>query len=407
MHRKAFELGLCLVLLAVGSAVGCGGGSEDGASLLVVDYGTVADVQSPLGDESSAPPPDLPTDPPPDPGTPTDPGSCQPSCFGKACGPNGCGGLCGECTRQEQCEDGHCVPICLPQCAGAQCGEDGCGGSCGECQAATICKAGQCVMAGCKDLVDCALGCPGPLSQCALECVGPSSWVPPAFFEVIECLEGTCGPKPSPECFTAAASGECFQPFAACLSCEPQCGGKQCGSDGCGGVCGSCPAGSVCNGTKCDPVGVPECGELYLCVTECYALSGDAPGCLEGCGVGASSDAISKLLNLGLCATQCGDDLEVNSCVVESCFGEVHACLVGSSGPLDCIDLNLCVKACPYETEGCALECYQQGEYGAVFSYLLYRECLEDVCGPDPSGWCVEVESQETCSKTYQQCFGG
>lgn len=49
-------------------------------------------------------------------GTPT----CTPNCAGKTCGDNGCGGLCGECADDEECQSGQCVllnapaPTCTP-----------------------------------------------------------------------------------------------------------------------------------------------------------------------------------------------------------------------------------------------------------------------------------------------------
>jgi hypothetical protein len=56
------------------------------------------------------------------------------ACAGKACGDDGCGGVCGQCKSGETCVAGLCDDgSCKPQCAGKQCGDDGCGGSCGNC----------------------------------------------------------------------------------------------------------------------------------------------------------------------------------------------------------------------------------------------------------------------------------
>ena len=65
---------------------------------------------------------------------------CQPSCDGRTCGDDGCGGSCGECEAEGSCTaDGQCVQPtvdagCLGTCAelGWECGE-ACGESCGEC----------------------------------------------------------------------------------------------------------------------------------------------------------------------------------------------------------------------------------------------------------------------------------
>jgi len=43
-------------------------------------------------------------------------GDCQPDCADKVCGDDGCGGSCGECSENQQCEQGLCVtpaPTCL------------------------------------------------------------------------------------------------------------------------------------------------------------------------------------------------------------------------------------------------------------------------------------------------------
>ena len=44
----------------------------------------------------------------------TDADACQPDCFGKVCGGNGCGGLCGECDDGASCEDGICQIVARP-----------------------------------------------------------------------------------------------------------------------------------------------------------------------------------------------------------------------------------------------------------------------------------------------------
>ncbi len=58
-----------------------------------------------------------------------------------------------ECPEGWACDPdtGQCVPICEPDCSGRECGPDGCGGSCGECPAGQRCdREGRCV-AGCED----------------------------------------------------------------------------------------------------------------------------------------------------------------------------------------------------------------------------------------------------------------
>lgn len=68
---------------------------------------------------------------------------CEPSCFGRNCGPDGCGGVCGVCDDGEVCENGQCVE-CVPDCDGRECGPDECGGQCGACAAGEQCVDGAC-----------------------------------------------------------------------------------------------------------------------------------------------------------------------------------------------------------------------------------------------------------------------
>jgi len=54
--------------------------------------------------------------------------TCLPSCSGKECGPDGCGGSCGTCPSGQPCINGKCQ--CIPNCTDKECGPDGCGGEC-------------------------------------------------------------------------------------------------------------------------------------------------------------------------------------------------------------------------------------------------------------------------------------
>ena len=156
------------------------------------------------------------TKPAPDSGAkPTpDKGVCTPSCEGRQCGPDGCGGSCGGCTAPKVCntQTGQCVSSCTPSCSGRECGDNGCGGSCGSCSPPLSCtSAGLCA---------CQPQCSG--KQCGPDGCG-----------------GSCGNCPG---------GAQCQSNGTC-SCQPQCAGKQCGSDGCGGFCGNCPSQHTCDAT--------------------------------------------------------------------------------------------------------------------------------------------------------------
>ena len=75
---------------------------------------------------------------------------CVQLCDGKECGPDGCGGSCGNCMGpQELCVGGTCQ--CQPNCVGKECGDDGCGGECGPCQPGLVCQQNACIESSCGD----------------------------------------------------------------------------------------------------------------------------------------------------------------------------------------------------------------------------------------------------------------
>jgi hypothetical protein len=103
--------------------------------------------------------------------------SCTPSCSGKQCGDNGCGGECGTCDLGETCtSQQQCVSVCVPNCTGKTCGSDGCGGSCGTCGGGGTCNsAGTCdgpCVPSCTGKTCGSDGCGGTCGSCAadLEC---------------------------------------------------------------------------------------------------------------------------------------------------------------------------------------------------------------------------------------------
>jgi hypothetical protein len=79
------------------------------------------------------------------------------ACAGRECGYVGdCSLDCGGCPEGERCDGASCVP-CTPSCAGRACGSDGCGGSCGDCDDGSSCtEDGACVsnetIPGCEDV---------------------------------------------------------------------------------------------------------------------------------------------------------------------------------------------------------------------------------------------------------------
>jgi len=215
---------------------------------------------------------------------------CMGDCTDKECGKDGCWGDCGQCGGNEECTDGECTCLadsllcdgvccvagevcaedvcCAPDCKGKACGEDGCGGICGQCNNNEECTDGVC---GCiQDSVLCNDICCQmdqvcfDESCCAIDCDGKNCGIDGCggacgeCGDNEECLEGTCGcVQDSDQCEdTCCPVGQvCFDEACCTLDCDA----KECGGDGCGGSCGECLPGQACinsgcpmNGKQCD-----------------------------------------------------------------------------------------------------------------------------------------------------------
>ncbi len=179
---------------------------------------------------------------------------CRPDCADRACGPDGCGGVCGECPDDEVCAEGACAPV-PASCGDGACGEgetcENCAADCGECCGDGVCNADQretCV-------------------TCAADCA---------------CAEGET----------------CDMAANACVAdCTPDCAGRACGADGCGGECGACEGDLRCDADgQCvaapDACGDGACGE-----------GEDCSNCLDDCPC-ADGQACER----GVCAADCPDD---------------------------------------------------------------------------------------------------
>jgi hypothetical protein len=124
-------------------------------------------------------------------GSDPDCADCTPSCAGRSCGDNGCGGECGQCEFGEECNAaGACTTVCVPDCIGKQCGDDGCGGVCGQCDG-TCSAEGQCqgtCLPSCAGKQCGSDGCTeGACGTCSdgLECTNANQCACP-FFETVK-----------------------------------------------------------------------------------------------------------------------------------------------------------------------------------------------------------------------------
>ncbi len=306
---------------------------------------------------------------------------CVPSCDGKVCGSDGCGGICGQCKPGETCEAGQCSTSCTPKCDGKKCGADGCGGVCGSCGAAEKCTAeGLCV-----DPATCVPKCEG--KKCGSDLCG-----------------GTCG--------TCKAGETCTAGACAPAACVPKCDGKACGPDACGGECGACGTGQDCdpNG-HCVTYPGGDCGTLSF-EGQCEPGTGGQETTVRWCeDKQVKTQDCTKLgpeLVCGWseaddyywCVKKCAPKCDGKACGPDGCGGQCGTCTAGKAcdGAGQCQDAS--TGACGAVTstglcEGdtlkyCAankLEVVGCGEYGQGCGFVPadnWNACVDlpDGCKP-------------------------
>jgi hypothetical protein len=292
---------------------------------------------------------------------------CDLKCENKVCGDDGCEGVCGECESNEQCFEGGCV--CVPACQDKVCGDDGCGASCGSCGPGLMCDdAGQCVCA--PECQDKECGPDGCGDMCGKPC-GPG----------LECVEGTCAVPCTPECKDKECGDNgCGDTCGTCqddelctdglciLDCKPTCDGKKCGGDGCGGICGQCPIG-----WNCKPDGL--CTED--CVPICTGKACGPDGCGGTCGLmnGACPDKLFCVK--GQCQEECVPDCTGKACGDNGCGGSCGLCKIGGTfcneeGQCQTLGGSSCLGYCggnnPNWPCSCDALCKEEGD------------CCPDIC---------------------------
>ncbi len=240
---------------------------------------------------------------------------CVPDCSGKACGPDGCEGSCGECPVGEVCflAPWALAECCTPDCTGVECGDDGCGGSCGGCAAGEVCRI---------EGVCCVQECDG--RQCGDDSCG-----------------GNCGL--CPEGYSCVEAGGDYK-------CEPDCGwfceALDCGIGGYHGECdcGTCHDEDPCTLDSCE---FGFCLHAFIegcCVSDvdcmdCVdAVTGmpcppDPPGCLgASCVPNTCTDNFceEEFCQIDSHTVCCVDDFDCddeNPCSEDQCIQETHYCI--------------------------------------------------------------------------------
>ena len=183
---------------------------------------------------------------------------CEPDCTkkGKKCGDNGCGGSCGDCGGGFHCGiDYLCYKDdCIGSCDGKVCGDDGCGLSCGVCATGDLCDAtGKCKAGPCKGIPKVG-SCSGDILTV---CIGE---VPNQQKQVTDCGAvgtNTCGYDAGKGTNTCVAKPMCMPKCLNSDGTKKLCGPDECGN---GGQCGTCPNGWSCPGGTCVPEVGADCG---------------------------------------------------------------------------------------------------------------------------------------------------
>jgi sugar lactone lactonase YvrE len=368
---------------------------------------------------------------------------CQPACTGKVCGPDGCGGKCGECDGYDKCEDGICIE-CKPKCKGKACGPDGCGGECGICEGAAQCIDSQCVLESCAGscnsqspfecfcdsecdhMGDCCLDvcdvCPD-LGFCNSACQGIKGkgccdgqtlmWCDESEILTSDCLvQGTkCGWSAAQKRYGCKTNGtpdpSGNNPMDCSELCTATCNGKECGSDGCAGSCGDCLGDEVCTaGGTC-------------CTVSCSVDGCGPDGCGGSCGECPDGMNCDGVVCIEGTPSGCvpGDDAGCAGCACEECVGSIDPFCVDEQWDSFCASLcdSECGADCPCIPDCAGKECGDDGCGGACgecdeglfctpagacssqcFPDCFGKECGDDGCGDD----CGECSEGDYCSDT-------
>lgn len=320
--------------------------------------------------------------------------------------------------------DGTCVPVC----GNHHCGPDGCGGKCGQCDVGFLCREGQCLSPEtCFGPEDCAPYVCGEDDECT-PCVSDEQCDPLGMLCNVEegtcqdclddedcsplhqCLQGVC--VAAPPCQSDDDCGEdeiCVPDSGVCKKCVPDCDGKECGGDGCSGSCGGCGEGHVCVDGQCKVA--PGCafpGECFPLV--CDTVAGKCVACTSDsqCPPLTVCDEVS-----GMCV-ECsthGDCPDLNECVDNVCM-PLPPCLDDG----DCEEGEICQPGtgvcvlCPPACEG--KQCGADGCGGVCGLCKPDEECLGFQCQPvltcsaeechplvcnQETGECAPCDSDEQC----------
>ena len=240
-------------------------------------------------------------------------GSCTPSCSGKQCGDDGCGGSCGTCSTGNSC-NGNNQCVASNQDGGTQGGNNGGGG---------------CTAPAWDSVVVYATGFKVSYQNKTYTCIYvsgcPAGYKPP-FAGIWDagtacgtctpnCSGKSCGPDGCGATCGTCSSGKTCDANGLCqTTCVPQCSGKSCGANGCGGSCGTCPSGQTCNASGA-------C--VASCTANCSGKSCGSDGCSGTCGTCSSGNTCNTS---GQCVASCTPSCSGKNCGQDGCGGVCGTC---------------------------------------------------------------------------------
>ena len=382
--------------------------------------------------------------------------TCIPSCEGKECGADGCGGSCGICLPE--CGNGECSPLeschtCAYDC-GLCCGDGACqeefAETCATCQAdcGFCCGDGMCQEAHFETCLTCPADCgaccgdgecePATGENCLVcaadcgDCCGDGECNALTGESACncaddcqpECGDGCCSPGEDAQscagdCGEGCGDGECdHESGETCLTCLKDCG-TCCGDGKCapdaGETCQVCPAdcGKCCGDGSCDGEGGESC---QTCAADCGNCCGNSlcevwfgeecqscpPDCGLCCGDGACQDGVGE--NCATCQADCG-----LCCGDGDCAGELAE--TTCTCPVDC--QTECGDGCcngDEDSQACPADCLVgcgDGEcaQGAEENCLSCPADCGLCCGDGLCHW-QSGESCQTCPADCGLCCG-
>jgi hypothetical protein len=339
---------------------------------------------------------------------------CAPSCTGKCCGPDGCGGTCpNNCTAPMTCDPTSC------ECEGPACTDDT------DCTTAECCRDGACVAMDCTEL------------ECGLDPVCDKECGPCPTGET--CEDGVCKPGavtgscPAGQACTDMTDGEGYHgciippntiPAGNQTGCDPANSIYCIGNYTCFGAepenvcvenCGDCPDGTVCSeilegymgcltSAGDMPTDAPVCGTGNPCVgnANCWTFSytdgTPRTGCIYNCNLGYSCTTEGETRCQGEVSQTCtgGTWVDTTDCSTNSqvCNRDTGLCIpfpeIGGfceNTGLQCAEGLDCIGTSESAHAFCTPQCDCTSYTGCDAGW----ECLFSSGGDPPTCWCARL----------------